>query len=341
MQHVDSLECRHSPRAIALAQVTTASRSSATVLGGIMKDYAPVDVDESMRQDLHHLVRLAISEDLDRAVDWTTVCLIPPDARGACQIVSRQAGVTAGMRILPWVLEEFDAEIELEIVATDGESIAPGSVLATLRGNVRDLLTSERVILNLTNRLCGIATLTQRYVAAIAGTKARLYDTRKTTPGWRRLEKYAVRCGGGRNHRAGLYDGFLIKDNHLALGGDSHGPMSVGEATRRALRWRSSHVDNMVAPDIVEVEVDSLEQLREALQVGPDIVLVDNFPLDQLRMAVAMRDELAPQVELEASGNVKLDTIAAIASTGVERISCGALTHQATSLDLGLDWMAQ
>jgi nicotinate-nucleotide pyrophosphorylase (carboxylating) len=303
-----------------------------------MTDYARVEVDELMRHDVCQLVRLAIAEDLDRAVDWTTVCLIAPESRGGCQIVSRQAGVVAGLAVLPWIIEEFQADIELELLATDEDRMRAGSVLATLRGNVRDLLTSERVILNLISRTCGIATLTRRYVDEISGTRAYLYDTRKTTPGWRRLEKYAVRCGGGRNHRAGLYDGFLIKDNHLALGGDGSRPLDIAAATERAMRWRSSRVENMVAPGIIEVEVDSLAQLEQVLPVGPDIVLVDNFSIADMVTAVSMRDRMAPTVELEASGNVRIDTIDAIARTGVNRISCGALTHQATSLDLGLDW---
>ncbi len=303
-----------------------------------MNDYLSVQVDESMHDDVSHLIRLAIAEDLDRSMDWTTVCLIAPEIRGGCQIVSRQSGVAAGLAVLPWVLAEFEADLELSVAAEDTQRIEPGTVLAQLRGNVRDLLTSERVILNLLNRMCGIATLTDRYVAAIAGSGARLYDTRKTTPGWRRLEKYAVRCGGGRNHRAGLYDGFLIKDNHLALASSTAEPIEIAAAVEKAIRWRGSQVDNMTAPSIVEVEVDSLAQLERVLPVGPDIVLVDNFSLADLVKAVAMRDRVAPGVELEASGNVRIDTIAAIAKTGVERISCGALTHQATSLDLGLDW---
>jgi nicotinate-nucleotide pyrophosphorylase (carboxylating) len=152
------------------------------------------------------------------------------------------------------------------------------------------------------------------------------------------MEKYAVRCGGGHNHRSGLYDGFLIKDNHLALAGNAAEPLPAGDAAAKAISWRGSRVERMTAPPIVEVEVDSLEQLRDVLPVGPDIVLLDNFSLDELRQAVAMRNDLAAAVELEASGNVRIDTIEQIGATGVERISSGALTHQATSLDLGLDW---
>ncbi len=303
-----------------------------------MKDYSPVLADDQMRHDLKQLVRLSIAEDLDRTIDWTTVCLIAPESTGGCQIVSRQSGVAAGMAVLPWVIEEFDADLRVETLVRDGQRIEPQTVLANLSGNVRDLLTSERVILNLLSRMCGIATLTAAYVSAITGTEARLYDTRKTTPGWRRLEKYAVRCGGGCNHRLGLFDGFLIKDNHLALGGDAAGPLSVAAAAERAIRWRGCQVENMTAPSIVEVEVDSLEQLEQVLPIAPDIILLDNFSLDVLVAAVELRNRYSSTVELEASGNVRLESIAAIAKTGVDRISCGALTHQATSLDLGLDW---
>jgi nicotinate-nucleotide pyrophosphorylase (carboxylating) len=252
--------------------------------------------------------------------------------------VPRGGGVCAGLAVLPWIVDEFDADLAVQCLAQDRDRLVPGQPIARIEGNVRDLLTSERTILNILSRLCGIATLTSRFVSQVSGTRARLYDTRKTTPGWRLLEKYAVRCGGGHNHRSGLYDGFLIKDNHLALGGDDSGPLSPGVAAGRALAWRGGTVENMTAPSIVEVEVDCLAQLIDVLPSGPDIVLLDNFSLDDLRQAVAARDEHQSRVELEASGNVTIDTIAEIAATGVDRISSGALTHQATSLDLGLDW---
>ncbi len=306
-----------------------------------MTDYVTVTADESLENDLRSLVRLSIAEDLHRAVDWTTVCLIGDDVRGGCQVVPRQAGVCAGLVTVPWIIDEFDGDLTADMLSSDGDRLVPGEPIARLRGNVRDLLTAERTILNVLCRLCGVATQTQQYAQAIAATNSRLYDTRKTTPGWRLLEKYAVSCGGGHNHRRGLYDGFLIKDNHLALGGGASGPLSAGDAARRALQWRGSKVDGMTAPPIVEVEVDSLEQLKDVLPVGPDIVLLDNFSLEQLASAVAIRDATNPAVELEASGNVTIDTIAAIAATGVDRISSGALTHQATWLDLGLDWFDQ
>ena len=193
--------------------------------------------------------------------------------------------------------------------------------VATVAGAMRDLLTTERLVLNLLGRLSGVATLTRRYVEAIAGTRADIYDTRKTTPGWRRLEKYAVRCGGGRNHRTGLFDAVLIKDNHLALAG-----IGPAEAVRRAREFLPARATEYPPARqlLVEVEVDTLTQLDEVLPQRPDLVLLDNMPPDQLRTAVQRRNAAAPEVELEASGGVNLQTVRAIAETGVERISVGA-----------------
>lgn len=303
-----------------------------------MTDYVTVTADKDLENDLRALVRLSIAEDLRRSVDWTTVCLIDENRSGGCEIVPRQSGVCAGIVTVPWIVDEFDGDLNVELLIEDGAALVAGEPVARLTGDVRDLLTAERTILNVISRLCGVATLTAEYAEAISQFKTRLYDTRKTTPGWRLLEKYAVQCGGGHNHRRGLYDGFLIKDNHLALGGDARGPMPASDAASRALQWRSGKVDGMEAPPIVEIEVDSIEQLKDVLPVGPDIVLLDNFKLEQLREAVEIRDRDNTSVELEASGNVKIDTIAEIAATGVDRISSGALTHQATWLDLGLDW---
>lgn len=303
-------------------------------------DYATVMPDQAMEDDCRQLVRLAVREDLDRSLDWTTVALIAGDAQGCCEVVPRQTGVCAGMVTVPWMIDEMDAAIEAEFLQTDRQTLIPDTPILRLQGNARDLLTTERVLLNVLSRLCGIATQTARFVAALGNTNAKLYDTRKTTPGWRRLEKYAVGCGGGRNHRTGLFDGFLIKDNHLALGGGNAAPMSPASAVEIAKRWAGGQADLAQAPEVVEVEVDSLEQLAEVLPAGPNIVLLDNFTVDELRRAVRMRNELARGVELEASGGVSLDTIVQIAATGVERISCGALTHQATWLDLGMDWKA-
>ncbi len=303
-----------------------------------MHDYVTVTADSSLENDVRLLVRLAIAEDLSDAVDWTSVCTIDDDRAGGCQIVPRVAGVCAGIATLPWIIDEFEADLEHQVLVKDGENLVPGKPIAQLTGNVRDLLTAERTILNVLSRACGVATLVRTYVDTLAGMKANIYDTRKTTPGWRLLEKYSVACGGGRNHRRGLYDGFLIKDNHLQLGGKDGVPMLASTAVKKALQWRGGQIERMTAPSIVEIEVDSLDQLRDVLPVGPDIVLIDNFSLENIRRAVAMRDELNPKVELEVSGNVRIDTIAEIGITGVERISSGALTHQATWLDLGLDW---
>jgi nicotinate-nucleotide pyrophosphorylase (carboxylating) len=222
-------------------------------------------------------------------------------------------------------------------LARDGQAVSHGERLAELEGPVRELLTAERLLLNLIGRLSGIATLTQQFVQAIQGTSAGIYDTRKTTPGWRRLEKYAVRCGGGRNHRTGLFDAVLIKDNHLALM-----QLRPGDAVRRV---REFLLAAGRAPDrseslIVEVEVDTLEQLDDALTAEPDIVLLDNMSPDQLRQAVARRDAVNPDIELEASGGVNLRSVRAIAETGIDRISVGALTHSAVALDVALDWSA-
>lgn len=306
------------------------------------REYAAVVPDASMEDDCRQLIRLAVREDLDRALDWTTVCLIDQNSRGRCDVVPREKGVCAGIVTIPWIIDEMDADLQLETRIQDGEPLAAGQPMLRLAGSARDLLTCERLILNLLSRLCGVATLTSRFVERLDRTGARLYDTRKTTPGYRRLEKYAVACGGGHNHRTGLFDGFLVKDNHLALGGSvvdgKRSPLSPRVAAERTRAWAGSRTEGLQAPEMVEIEVDSLEQLAEVLPARPDIVLVDNFSVAQLRDAVAMRNQLAPEVELEASGNVRIDTIGEIASTGVERISSGALTHQAVWLDLGLDW---
>jgi nicotinate-nucleotide pyrophosphorylase (carboxylating) len=232
-------------------------------------------------------------------------------------------------------LDEMDIKADWRALQHDGAQVEPGTLLAEIAGWTRDLLTAERLLLNLIGRLSGIATLTRRYVDAIHDTGAAIYDTRKTTPGWRRLEKYAVRCGGGRNHRTGLFDAVLIKDNHLAAAG-----CAPGEAIQRARRL----LDEMQfsTPDvqgmIVEIEVDTLEQFDGAISQDPDVVLLDNMTLDQLRDAVARRDASRPAVQLEASGGVNLDTVRSIAETGVDRISVGAVTHSAVSLDVALDW---
>jgi len=306
------------------------------VKDAVVKEFRQSAWDETIADDCRQLVRLAVREDLDRAHDWTTVALIPPAARGRATVVARQAGTVAGLPAAALVQDEMNLDAVWEPRVADGQSVNPRDHLAVFSGATRDLLTAERLLLNLLGRLSGIATLTRRYVDAVAGTPARIYDTRKTTPGWRRLEKYAVRCGGGYNHRTGLFDAVLIKDNHLALGG-----YAPGDAVRRAREFLPAMLSDAGADVamIVEVEVDTLVQLDDVLPCRPDIVLLDNMSPDQLRAAIARRDAVAPEVQLEASGGVNLNTVRTIAETGVERISVGALTHSAVSLDVALDWV--
>ncbi len=301
----------------------------------MVKEFSQIQWDEYLQDDCRQIVRLAVREDLDRFYDWTTVSLVPSGAMGGTAIAARQSGVVAGLEVAALTLDEMDAKVDWKPIVQDGDTVVGGDCLAELNGDMRDLLTTERLLLNFVGRLSGIATLTRDYVDAVRGTTASIYDTRKTTPGWRRLEKYAVQCGGGRNHRTGLFDAVLIKDNHLALA-----KLSPGEAVRRTrLFLRETMTDDQRAQSmIVEVEVDTLQQLDDVLPAAPDIVLLDNMTPDQLRDAVARRDAANPAVQLEASGGVSLQTVRAIAESGVDRISVGALTHSAVSLDVGMDW---
>jgi len=267
------------------------------------------------------VVRAALAEDLGRAGDVTAQACIDADARLSVVFAARRPGTIAGLACARLALAELDPAGRFEPLVTDGAQVAAGAALARAEGNARAVLSAERTALNLLGRLSGVATLTRAFVDAVAGTKAKIVDTRKTTPGLRHLEKYAVRCGGGVNHRFGLDDAILIKDNHIAACG------GVGEAVRRA-RAAAGHLTK------VEVEVDGLDQLEEALAHGPDVVMLDNFTLADLRAAVA---RTAGRASLEASGGVNLDTVAAIAATGVDVISVGALTHSASVLDIGLD----
>jgi nicotinate-nucleotide pyrophosphorylase (carboxylating) len=276
------------------------------------------------------LVDLALAEDLGPTGDRTSQALIPADQLGRAAFVARTPGVVAGLPAAQLVLVAVDPALALDVHTPDGSPVERGTKLATVAGPLRSILVAERTALNFLQRLSGVATLTRKYVDAVAGLRAKVLDTRKTTPGWRLLEKYAVRMGGGANHRIGLYDGILIKDNHLAGLGES----SVG----RAVELARAYPGNAGLP--VEVEVDTLEQLDAALAVRPEIVLLDNMPPEQLRAAVARRDERAPRTQLEASGGVNLQTIRAIAETGVDRISVGALTHSAAALDIALDYAA-
>ncbi|MDQ8028300.1 MAG: carboxylating nicotinate-nucleotide diphosphorylase [Brevundimonas sp.] len=267
------------------------------------------------------VVRLALAEDLGRAGDVTAKACIPEGARMRAVFAARKPGVLAGIDCVRLAALVMDPQASVDLKLRDGEAFGAGTVLAEVEADARAFLSAERTALNLLGRLCGIATLTRAYVDAVEGTGARIADTRKTTPGLRALEKHAVLCGGGLNHRFGLDDAILIKDNHVAVCG------GVGEAVRRA-KAAAGHLMK------VEVEVDGLDQLDEALAERPDVIMLDNFSLDDLRTAVS---RVAGQVTLEASGGVNLETVRAIAETGVNVISVGALTHSAASLDIGLD----
>lgn len=292
----------------------------------------PPVFDITERTAALRLIELALEEDLAERGDITTSALIQPDERGTVQIVARQAGVLAGLPVARLVFEQLDRDVQFSSRVEDGSTVQRGTVVAELSGLVRSLLTGERTALNFLMHLSGIATVTRQFVDAIAGTSANIFDTRKTLPGWRVLEKYAVRCGGGRNHRVGLFDMVLIKDNHLAGWSASGANDTVASAVRAA----RSRVPSGIP---IEVEVDTLEQLSNALAAAPDMVLLDNMDVPTLRQAVEIRNRLAPRTELEASGGVRLDTAAEIARTGVDRISVGALTHSAAALDLAFDWM--
>ena len=299
------------------------------------KEFAQMTWNDALVDDCRQIVRLAIREDLDRRHDWTTVALAPAETRGHAAMLARQAGIVAGLPLAQVGLEEMEVSLDWRPCTSDGQAVARGDVLAELDGPIRELLTAERLLLNMIGRLSGVATQTRQFVDAVQGTPARIYDTRKTTPGWRRMEKYAVRCGGGNNHRMGLFDAVLIKDNHLAWM-----QLNPGEAVRRAREFLRSVLRDPARAEamIIEVEVDTLEQLDDALSAGPDIILLDNMSPDQLREAVARRNAVDGNIELEASGGVSLRTVRGIAETGVERISVGGLTHSAVSLDIALDW---
>jgi nicotinate-nucleotide pyrophosphorylase (carboxylating) len=289
-----------------------------------MKDAPPFSPEVALAA--RHLVELALAEDLGSVGDRTSQSVIPAEKSGVAVFIARSGGVISGLPVAQIVANGFPG-LTFHAVVADGVSVGPKSEIAVLSGPLRSILIVERTALNFLQRLSGIATLTQQYVQAIAGTNATVLDTRKTTPGWRRLEKYAVRCGGGTNHRMGLFDGILIKDNHIA---------GLAGRVRKAVELARAHPAN--AGLSVEIEVDSLEQLEEALTVCPDIVLLDNMAPPLLCQAVAIRNAKSPTTKLEASGGVTLKTIREIAETGVERISVGAITHSASALDIALDY---
>jgi nicotinate-nucleotide pyrophosphorylase (carboxylating) len=278
-------------------------------------------------QIIADVVAAAMREDVGQG-DITTLAVIPADARCAARVVAREPGVAAGLPVAAAAFAAADPSLVFEPHVVEGRAFAAGIVLAEVRGPARGILTGERVALNLLQRTCGIATLTARYVAAVAGTRARILDTRKTTPGLRALEKYAVRMGGGTNHRFALYDGVMLKDNHLEL--LAARGVGLAEAVRRA----RAAVGPMVR---VEVEVERVEDAVVAAEAGATMILLDNMPAAEMRRAV---QAVAGRAELEASGGITLDTVRAAAESGVDYISVGALTHSARALDLGLDFVA-
>jgi nicotinate-nucleotide pyrophosphorylase (carboxylating) len=303
----------------------------------VEKEFRQIQWNDQLEADWHALLRLAATEDLADLGDLTTRALVKPEGIGHVAIVAREGGIIAGLAAVEMTAQFFDPRLEWTPMAADGQKIEPGDRLGTLEGPAEGILTAERTILNLLGRLSGIASLTAQYVDQIEGTGAKIYDTRKTTPGLRRLEKYAVRSGGGTNHRHGLYEAILIKDNHLAFGAET--TFTPAEAVEKSRRFIDTHLPQPLrAKTIVEIEVDTLEQLEEVLPVGPDIVLLDNMSPEQLAQAVARRDAVNRSVELEASGGVNLETVRRIAQSGVDRISVGALTHSAVNQDLGFDW---
>ena len=283
------------------------------------------------REAATRLIGLALQEDLAGVGDLTCSSLIGESDRAEVLVVARETGVVAGLPIGELVFSQVDSLVGWVPEVEDGTMVQPGQIVARAAGPLSGILIGERTTLNFLGHLSGIASLTNEFVQAIRGTAATILDTRKTLPGWRSLAKYAVRAGGGTNHRMGLFDGVLVKDNHIASWSRQVGNSRLADAVRQA---RSGSPDGVS----VEFEVDTLEQLRDVLEGRPDIVLLDNMTTDQLSEAVHYRNENAPEVLLEASGGVTLETIRAIAETGVERISVGALTHSARCFDLGFDF---
>jgi nicotinate-nucleotide pyrophosphorylase (carboxylating) len=272
--------------------------------------------------EIEAAVLRALEEDLGRAGDITSTATVPEDTNGRAVLAARQGGVISGLPLVVAAFRRLAPEIEIAPHARDGAAIKSGAKLMTISGNARAILGAERTALNFLGHLSGIATATAIFAQRIAHTKARVVCTRKTTPGLRALEKYAVRCGGGFNHRFGLDDAILIKDNHVAVAG----------GIKAVLRRAKQSAGHLVK---IEIEVDSLDQLHDVLDVGlADVVLIDNFDLESMRKAVAL---VAGRLVIEASGGITLDSAAAIAETGVDYLSSGALTHSVQNLDVGLD----
>ncbi|MGH6671389.1 MAG: carboxylating nicotinate-nucleotide diphosphorylase [Xanthobacteraceae bacterium] len=272
--------------------------------------------------EIEHAVARALEEDLGRAGDITSIATVPEDTRGRAMVVARKPGIVSGLPLVEASFRRLSPQIGIRPSARDGEAMAAGATLMSIEGNARAILGAERTALNFIGHMSGIATATAAFVERIAHTKARIICTRKTTPGLRALEKYAVRCGGGFNHRFGLDDAMLIKDNHIAVAGGIAAVLTRAKET-------AGHLVK------IEIEVDSLDQLEEVLAVGlADVVLIDNFDLESMRRAVAM---VAGRLVIEASGGIALQSAAAIAETGVDYLSSGSLTHSVQNLDIGLD----
>jgi len=268
-----------------------------------------------------HLIQLALREDLGEAGDLTSKATLPDDTRLRGRIVAKADGVIAGLPLVAAVYKQVDSTVDVRFNILEGASVTPGTLVCEVEGKGQSILTGERVALNFLQHLSGIATVTSQFVKAVSGTKAIILDTRKTTPGWRSLEKWAVECGGGHNHRMGLYDMVMIKDNHI----DGAGSITKAVEAVRAYQPASSV--------LIEVEVRNLDELREVLPLNVDRVLLDNMTDEQMREAVKLT---AGRVPLEASGNMSLERVASVAATGVDYISVGALTHSAPALDLSM-----
>jgi nicotinate-nucleotide pyrophosphorylase (carboxylating) len=300
-------------------------------------EFRQLDWDGHLADHVSAAAPAWFAEDLGHECDWTSVSLVDAAATSTLDVVARKAGVIAGLPAAAIVARAADPRLAFEPVVADGAAVAAGGVVARLSGPTRSVLAAERVVLNLLGRLSGIATATRRLVDAVAGTGCRVYDTRKTVPGWRLLDKYAVRAGGGWNHRLGLYDAILIKDNHL--GAVAAAGRSPADAVRRAHEFvRRTFPPARQEAMVVEVEVDSFAQLELVLPERPHVALLDNMRPEELGRCVALRDRAAPEVVLEASGGIRLETVAAIAATGVDRVSTGWPTHDAPWLDVALDW---
>ncbi len=285
------------------------------------------------RENFWKLLEMARKEDLGSGD--VTSAILPAEVTATAQFVARQEMTVCGVALLEPIALSYDGQIRTEPLLREGATAAKGDVLAVWRGPARGVMAAERVALNFFQRLSGVATTTHEYVTAVAGTGAGIYDTRKTTPGWRELEKYAVRVGGGKNHRKGLYDAVLVKDNHLAVLAKAEGQNPLTAAARELERIRPFLGDNA----FIEFEVDTLEQFMVALTLPVNIILLDNMGPEKLATAVKMRNDAALKgiVDLEASGGITLANVREVAATGVERISIGALTHSSGSVDIALD----